>query len=132
MISSIKVTFSTTTNQESEVITLACISLLQLHITFLMLLTLILRWKFVAFFSIYLKHLIEFGMTVSFVNPIVMELTVTSLNLFHIFFIRNSIFLVRSLVAYSRVRNRCHPHLLVAISFPPRTFLFQPPLAIRF
>ena len=25
------------------------------------------------------------------------------------FFIRNSIFLVRSLVAYSRVRNRCHP-----------------------
>ena len=65
--------------------TLAFISLLQLHITFLVLLTLILHWKFAAFFSIYLKHLIEFGMTVSFVNSIVMELTVTSLNLFHIF-----------------------------------------------
>ena len=40
-----------------------------------------LHWKIVVFSLIYLKHLIEFGMTVSFINLTVMELTVTSLNL---------------------------------------------------
>ena len=41
--------------------------------------------KFVAFFLIYLKHSIEFGMMVSFINSRVMELTVTSLNLLNRF-----------------------------------------------
>ena len=40
-----------------------------------------LHWKFAVFSLIYLKHLIEYGMTVSFINLTVMELTVTSLNL---------------------------------------------------
>ena len=48
--------------------TLAYISLLPLHITFLVLSMLILHWKFVAFSLIYLKHLIEVSIMVSFIK----------------------------------------------------------------
>ena len=85
LISPIKITFSTATNQDSDLMTLAYISLLQLHITFLVLSMLTLHWKFVAFSLIYLKYLIEFGMMVTFINSRVMELTVTSLNFKFIF-----------------------------------------------
>ena len=85
MISSIKINFSTTTNQDSDLVTLVYISLLQLHIKFSVLLMLTLDWKFVAFSLIYLKHSIEFGMIVSFINSRVMELTVTYLNLLNRF-----------------------------------------------
>ena len=85
LISPIKITFSTATNQDSDLMTLAYISLLQLHITFSVLSMLTLHWKFVAFSLIYLKHSIEFGMMVSFINSRVMELTVTSLNLLNCF-----------------------------------------------
>ena len=84
MISSIKIIFSTT-NQNSDLITLACIKLLPLHITFLVFSMLTLHWKLVAFSLICLKHLIEFAMTVSYINSRVMELTVTSLNLLNHF-----------------------------------------------
>ena len=85
MSSSIKITFSTTTNQDSGLMTLAYISLLPLHITFSVLLILTLHWKFVVSSLIYLKHSIEFGMMVFFINSRVMELTVTSLNLLNHF-----------------------------------------------
>ena len=85
MSSSIKINFSTTTNQDSDLMTLAYISLLPIHITFSVLLILTLHWKFVALSLIYLKHSIEFGMMVSFINSRVMELTVTSLNLLNRF-----------------------------------------------
>ena len=49
MSSSIKITFSTTSNQDSDIMTLAYISLLSLHITFSVLLMLTLRWKFGVF-----------------------------------------------------------------------------------
>ena len=58
MISSIKITFSATTNQDSNLMTLGYISLFPLHITFLVLLMLTLYWKFMAFSMIYLEHLI--------------------------------------------------------------------------
>ena len=80
-IITIKITFSTTTSQDSDLMTLVYFSLLQLHITFSVLLILTLHWKSMAF----LKHLIELCMTVSFMNPRVMELTVTSLNLLNRF-----------------------------------------------
>ena len=60
---------------------LVYISVLPLHITFLLLSMLTRHWKFVVFYLIYLKHLIEFGMTVSFVNSRVMELMLISFNL---------------------------------------------------
>ena len=85
MSSSIKITFSTTSNQDSDIMTLAYISLLPLHITFSVLLMLTLHWKFTAFSLFCLKHSIEFGMMVSFINSKVMELTVTSLNLLNRF-----------------------------------------------
>ena len=81
----IKITFSTANNQDSELVTLVYISLLQLHITFSVLLMLSLQWKFVAFSLIYLKHLIKFGIVVFFINSRVMELTVKSLNLLNSF-----------------------------------------------
>ena len=80
MNSSIKITFSTT-NQDSGLMALPYISSLPLHITFSVLLILTLHCKFQAFSLIYLKHSIEFGMMVSFVNSRVMELTVNFLNL---------------------------------------------------
>ena len=76
-----KITFSTTTSQDSDLMTLANISLLSLHIIFSVLLMLTLHWKFMAFSLIYLKHLIEFSMMVSFINSRIMELMVTYLNL---------------------------------------------------
>ena len=85
MVLSIKITFSKTTNQDSNQVTLVYITLLQLHITFSVLFMLTLHWKFVAFSLIYLKHSIEFGMMVCLINSRVMELTVTSLNLFNRF-----------------------------------------------
>ena len=84
-MSSLMITFSTRTNKDSDLMTLAYISLFTLHITFSVLLMLTLHWKFVAFSLIYLKHSIEFGMMVSFINSRVMELTVTSLNLLNRF-----------------------------------------------
>ena len=87
MSSSIKITFSTTTNQDSDLMTLGYITLLPLHITISVLLLLTLHWKFVAFskVSIYLKYSIEFGMMVPFANSRVMELMVNSLNLLNLF-----------------------------------------------
>ena len=77
---SIKITFSTTTNQDSGPMTLAYFSWFPLHITFPVLLKLTLHWEFAVFSLIYLKHSIEFGMMISLINSRVMELTVTSLN----------------------------------------------------
>ena len=85
MISLIKIIFPTRTNQVSDLVTLAYISLLPLRITFIVYSILISHWKFVTFSLIYLKHLIEFGMMVPFINSGVMELTVTSLNLLNRF-----------------------------------------------
>ena len=65
MNSLIKITFSTTTNQDSGLMTLANIRFLPLHIRFSVLLMLNLHWKFLAFSSIYLKHLIEFDIPTS-------------------------------------------------------------------
>ena len=65
--------------------TFAYISLLALHIALLVLLMPTFHWEFEVFSLIYLKHLIEFGMMVSFINSIVMELTVTSINLLNHF-----------------------------------------------
>ena len=79
---STKKPFSTTTNQDSDLKALEYITLLPLHITFLVLLMLTLHCKFVAFSLIYLKHSIEFGRMVSFIN---LELTVTSLQLLNRF-----------------------------------------------
>ena len=73
-----KITFSTATSQDSDLMTLAYISLLPLHITFSMYSMPTLHWKSMAFSLIYLKHLIEFGVTVSFINSGVIELTITS------------------------------------------------------
>ena len=85
MRSSIKITFSTTTNQDSNLVTLVYISLLQLHITYFVSSMLTLHWKFVAFSLIYLKRSIEFGMMVSLINSRAMELMKTSLNLMNSF-----------------------------------------------
>ena len=85
MSSSIKITFSTTTNEDSDLMNLAYISSLPLRITFSVLLMLTLHWKFVEFSLIYLKHSVEVGMMVSFINSRIMELTVTSLNLLNRF-----------------------------------------------
>ena len=52
------------------------ISLFSLYITFLVHLTLTTYWKFVTFFLIYLKHVIEFAMTIFFINSRVMELII--------------------------------------------------------
>ena len=80
-----KKTFSVTTNQDLDLMTLTYVSLLPLHITFLVLLMLTLHWKFVAFSLIFLKHLIEFGMMFSFINSRVMKVAVTSLSLLNRF-----------------------------------------------
>ena len=56
MSSSITITFSTTTNQDSGLMTVVYISFLSLHIKFSVLLILTLHWKFVVFSLIYLKH----------------------------------------------------------------------------
>ena len=77
--------FSTTTNEDSGLMTLVYISLLPLHITFSVPLMLTLHWKFVTFSLIYLKHSIGFGKMVSFINSRVIELTVTSLNVLNRF-----------------------------------------------
>ena len=61
MSSSIKIIFSTTSSQDSDIMTLAYISLLPLHITFSVLLMLTLHWKFAAFSLFYLKHSIEYS-----------------------------------------------------------------------
>ena len=72
-------TFSTTNKQDSDLVTLVCISLLRLHITYSVFLMLTFHWRFLAFSLSYLKHLIKFGMMVSFINSRVMKLTVTYL-----------------------------------------------------
>ena len=64
---------------------LAYISLLLLHKTLSVFLMLTIHWKFVTISLIYIKHSVEFGMTVTFINSKVMELTVTSLNLLNRF-----------------------------------------------
>ena len=51
MISSIKITFLTTTNQDSDLMTLTYITLLPLHITFWVLSMITLCWKFVVFLN---------------------------------------------------------------------------------
>ena len=76
-----QITFSTTINQDSDLVTVLYISLLPLHVTISVLSMLTLHWKFLAFFLIDLKHLIEFGMMVSFIKPKVTGMTVTSLKL---------------------------------------------------
>ena len=62
MISSIKITFSTTTNQDSDLVTLAYISLLQLHITFSVFSMVILHWMVVAFSLIYFDRVWHDGL----------------------------------------------------------------------
>ena len=81
MISLIKIIFPTRTNQVSDLVTLAYISLLPLRITFIVYSILTSHWKFVTFSLIYLKHLIEFGMMVSFITSRLMELSVIYWNL---------------------------------------------------
>ena len=68
MISLITLTFTTTTNRDSDLMNFVYISLLPLHIKALVLSMLILYWKFVAFSLIYLKYLIGFDMMVSYIN----------------------------------------------------------------
>ena len=64
----------------NNLMTLAYIIFLPLHMTFSLFLMLTFHWKFVVFFLIYQKDLIDFGMMVFFINSRVMELTLTSLN----------------------------------------------------
>ena len=81
MSSLTKMTFSTATNQDKDLITLVYTGLLPQHITFLVPLMLTLLWMSMTFFVIYLKHLIKFGMMNSLINSRVMQLMVTFLNL---------------------------------------------------
>ena len=76
MSSSIKITFSKATNQNSDIMTLVYISFFTLYITFLVHSMLTIHWKFVTFSLIYLKHVIEFAMTVFFINSRVIELII--------------------------------------------------------
>ena len=87
MSSTVKATLSVVTTQDSDLMTLVYISLLLLHNNILKSFDAnpSLEVRGVAFSLIFLKHLTEFDMKVSFVNSRVMELTVTSLNLLNHF-----------------------------------------------